>query len=63
MPWKRGTLRDGVLGGILIFVLPVLIVLVAGWLLVGEPRHRRHARHGGTPPVAANRRHVNDASS
>lgn len=29
MAWKRGTWRDGILGGFLIFVLPVLIVVVA----------------------------------
>jgi hypothetical protein len=31
MAWRRGTRRDGILGGVLIFVLPVLIVVVAGW--------------------------------
>lgn len=29
MAWKRGTRRDALLGGILIFVLPVLILLAA----------------------------------
>ena len=29
MAWKRGSWRDGILGGFLIFVLPVLIVIVA----------------------------------
>lgn len=29
MAWKRGSWRDGILGGFLIFVLPVLIVVVA----------------------------------
>jgi hypothetical protein len=29
MAWRRGAWRDGILGGVLIFVLPVLIVLVA----------------------------------
>jgi hypothetical protein len=49
MRWKRGTRRDALLGGFLIFVLPVLIVLAAAgfwWanlgfdnmLDMGEPR-------------------------
>ena len=29
MAWKRGTWRDGLLGGFLIFVLPALILLAA----------------------------------
>jgi hypothetical protein len=52
MAWRRGTRRDGILGGILIFVLPVLILLAAAgfwWanlgaddaLEMGEPRLSR----------------------
>ena len=52
MAWRRGTRRDGILGGILIFVLPVLILLAAAgfwWanlgtddaLDMGEPRLSR----------------------
>jgi len=52
MPWKRGTRRDGLLGGFLIFILPVLILLAAAgfwWanlgtdnmLDMGEPRLSR----------------------
>jgi hypothetical protein len=52
MAWKRGTRRDGLLGGFLIFVLPVLILLAAAgfwWanlgtddmLDMGEPRLSR----------------------
>ena len=29
MAWRRRTRRDGILGGILIFVLPVLVLLAA----------------------------------
>jgi len=29
MAWKRGTWRDGLLGGFLIFVLPAVILLAA----------------------------------
>jgi len=49
MAWRRGTRRDALLGGFLIFVLPILILLAAGafwWadlgaddmLEMGEPR-------------------------